>query len=207
MKHFSLLLKKSALIYFSLESYVSSRGGSSASGRRYLLYIFISKPCQYAYKREGTRVYTMRAVVQRVKKASVSVSGKEAGSIKKGLLVFLGVGTNDTRDDLNYMVSKIANLRAFQDENGKMNLNLLDIGGDILVVSQFTLFGDCRKGRRPSFTSAAPPDLAQNFYNDFISEIQQQGIKVSSGVFQEMMEVSLVNDGPVTFLLDSKKLF
>ena len=149
----------------------------------------------------------MRAVVQRVKKASVSVSGKEVGSIKKGLLVFLGVGANDTSEDLNYMVSKIANLRVFQDENNKMNLNLLDTRGSILVVSQFTLFGDCRKGRRPSFTSAAPPETAQNLYNDFIRETQQLGIRASSGVFQEMMEVSLVNDGPVTFLLDSRKLF
>ena len=149
----------------------------------------------------------MRAVLQRVKKASVSVSGKEVGSIKKGLLVFLGVGTNDTSDDLDYLVSKITNLRVFQDKNGRMNLNLLDIRGSMLVVSQFTLFGDCRRGRRPSFTGAAPPEAAQSLYNDFIRETQQLGIRVSSGVFQEMMEVSLVNDGPVTFLLDSKKLF
>lgn len=149
----------------------------------------------------------MRAVVQRVKKASVNVSGKEVGSIKKGLLVFLGIGTHDTRNDLEYMVSKISNLRVFHDKNGKMNLSLFDIKGEILIVSQFTLFGDCRKGRRPSFISAAEPDRARKFYNDFIKELQARGIKASSGAFQEMMDVSLVNDGPVTFLLDSNRLF
>jgi len=149
----------------------------------------------------------MRAVIQRVKKASVTVSGKQIANIGKGLLVFLGIGAQDTRDDLNYLVSKTVNLRAFQDENDKMNLSPSDIEAEVLVVSQFTLFGDCRKGRRPSFTSAAAPEKAQGFYNDFIREVQKQGIRVSCGAFQKMMDISLINDGPVTFLLDSKKLF
>jgi len=149
----------------------------------------------------------MRAVVQRVKKASVTVSGKRVGAIQNGLLVFLGIGRNDTGEDVAYMVSKIVNLRAFQDQNGKMNVSLLDVRGEVLVVSQFTLFGDCRKGRRPSFVEAASPDLAQNLYRCFIEQLQKKGIIVSSGVFQAMMDVSLINDGPVTFLIDSRKLF
>ena len=113
----------------------------------------------------------------------------------------------DQVNDLEYMVSKIAGLRAFEDDNGKMNLALSDVSGELLVVSQFTLFGDCRKGRRPSFTAAADPDKAQKLYYDFIKGMKQQNIKVSTGIFQARMEVSLLNDGPVTFLLDSKKNF
>ncbi len=149
----------------------------------------------------------MRAVVQRVKKASVSVTGQEVGSIHNGFLIFLGIGTRDTTEDVTYLASKIGSLRAFQDGEGKMNLSLRDVKGEALVVSQFTLFGDCRKGRRPSFTEAAPPDKAQEYYLGFIEALRRQGIAVSTGAFQEMMEVSLVNDGPVTFLLDSSKLF
>ncbi len=149
----------------------------------------------------------MRAVVQRVKTASVTVSGETVGSIKHGFLVFLGVGKGDEKADLDYMVNKIAGLRAFEDDNGKMNLSLLDIGGELLAVSQFTLFGDCRKGRRPSFSGAADPDTAQGLYDDFIIELKNRKIKVSAGVFQAMMDVSSVNDGPVTFMLDSKKIF
>ncbi len=149
----------------------------------------------------------MRAVVQRVKKASVTVSGNETGRIKSGFLVFLGIGKNDSMDDLNYMVAKTVNLRAFQDDSGKMNLSLRDVQAEVLVVSQFTLFGDCRRGRRPSFTEAASPEKAQTLYNDFIEELRKQGVKVSTGAFQEMMDVSLLNDGPVTFLLDSTKQF
>ena len=149
----------------------------------------------------------MRAVIQRVKKASVTVKDNETGRISKGLLVFLGVGKEDTVDDLNYMVAKIVNLRTFQDNNNKMNLNLLDIKGELMVVSQFTLYGDCRKGRRPSFTDAAPPETAQTLYTDFIESIKKLGIKVATGIFQEMMDVSIINDGPVTFIIDSKKLF
>ena len=129
------------------------------------------------------------------------------GSITKGLLVFLGIGRVDTDNDLRYMISKTVNLRAFQDENGKMNLNLLDVKGEILVVSQFTLFADCRKGRRPSFIDAAPPDHAKKLYENYIRGLEERGLHVSSGIFQAIMEVSLVNDGPVTFLIDSSKLF
>jgi D-aminoacyl-tRNA deacylase len=149
----------------------------------------------------------MRAVIQRVKTASVAVSGEEVGRIKHGFVVFLGVEKEDQVNDLEYMVNKIAGLRAFEDDNGKMNLALSDVSGELLVVSQFTLFGDCRKGRRPSFTAAADPDKAQKLYNDFIKGMKQQNIKVSTGIFQARMEVSLLNDGPVTFLLDSKKTF
>jgi len=149
----------------------------------------------------------MRAVIQRVSRACVTVSGKEYGSIKSGLLVFLGIGNNDTDDDLQYIVSKIINLRVFQDSAGKMNLSLLDVSGEVLIVSQFTLYGDCRKGRRPSFSSSALPEIALKLYNRCISELKKYDIKVATGVFQEMMEVSLVNDGPVTFLLDSSKLY
>ena len=149
----------------------------------------------------------MRAVVQRVKQASVTVAGKRVGNIQNGLLVFLGIGRDDSEEDVTYMVSKIVNLRAFQDQNGKMNVSLLDVQGEVMVVSQFTLFGDCRKGRRPSFIEAASPDAAQDLYRSFIRQLQQQSITVSSGVFQAMMDVSLINDGPVTFLVDSRKLF
>jgi D-tyrosyl-tRNA(Tyr) deacylase len=149
----------------------------------------------------------MRAVLQRVKTASVAVSGEEVGRIKLGFVVFLGLEKEDQSDDLEYMVNKIAGLRAFEDDSGKMNLALSDVSGELLVVSQFTLFGDCRKGRRPSFTAAAEPDKAQKLYDNFIKSMKQQNIKVSTGVFQARMEVSLLNDGPVTFLLDSKKTF
>lgn len=145
--------------------------------------------------------------MQRVKESSVSVAGTEVGRIGAGLLVFLGVGANDGEDDLDYLVSKIVHLRAFEDAHGKMNRDLYDAGGEMLVVSQFTLLADCRKGRRPSFTDAAPPDIAQRYYNEFIARVQQRGIRVASGTFQAHMEVNIVNDGPVTFLLDSKKLF
>lgn len=149
----------------------------------------------------------MRAVIQRVKEAAVTVAGATVGSIDKGMLIFLGVGTHDSSADLDYMVTKIINLRIFEDEQGKMNCSLPDVQGEALVVSQFTLFGDCRKGRRPSFTEAAAPDIARHLYNEFIDGLKKQGIRVATGVFQEMMDVSLVNDGPVTFVLDSKKLF
>lgn len=149
----------------------------------------------------------MRAVVQRVKTASVTVSGRQVGGIQHGLLVFLGIAAEDTGDDLQYIVTKLAYLRAFEDEHGKMNLSLFDVRGEVLVVSQFTLLADCRKGRRPSFTNAAAPDKARRLYEECIAALQALGLKVSSGIFQEMMEVALVNDGPVTFLLDSGRLW
>ena len=149
----------------------------------------------------------MRAVVQRVLRASVAVNGLEVGSINQGILVLLGVGHKDVRQDAEYMAEKVVHLRIFADEQGKMNRSLLDVSGGLLAVSQFTLWGDCRKGRRPSFVAAAEPAKAETLYEAFIDHARSLGVTVASGRFQEMMEVSLVNDGPVTLLLDSKKEF
>ncbi len=149
----------------------------------------------------------MRAVVQRVKKASVTVSDNIVSETQKGILVFLGVGKEDDISDLDYLCTKIINLRIFEDDNDKLNLSLLDIKGEILVVSQFTLYGDCRKGRRPNFMNAARPEAAENMYNKFIEKCKSYGINVSAGKFQQHMDVELVNDGPVTILIDSKKNF
>ena len=149
----------------------------------------------------------MRAVVQRVKEARVEIEGTVVGKISKGLLVFLGVGENDTKKECEYMANKIINLRIFPDENDLMNLSLLDINGAALVVSQFTLWGDCRKGRRPSFIEAARPEKAEKLYELFISMLKDKGITVATGKFQEMMDVQLINDGPVTILIDSLKNF
>lgn len=149
----------------------------------------------------------MRAVVQRVKSASVSVQGRVAGEIGCGLLVLLGVGRQDTADDAAYLAAKTAGLRVFEDAAGLMNLTVADRGGQVLVVSQFTLYGDCRRGRRPSFSGAAGPAHARQLYERYIAELKAGGLTVASGVFQAMMQVCLVNDGPVTLLLDSGKLF
>ena len=149
----------------------------------------------------------MRAVVQRVSQASVTVDGNVTGSAKKGLLILLGVGKGDTEKEVRYMADKIVNLRIFEDENDKMNLSLADIGGDLLVVSQFTLYGDVRKGRRPGFDGAAPPDVANDLYEKFDAYCKSLGIPTETGVFQAHMMVDLTNDGPVTILLDSDKTF
>lgn len=149
----------------------------------------------------------MRAVLQRVSHASVAVDGEIKGKIGKGLLVFLAVCDEDTENDLIYLADKITGLRIFEDENEKMNLSLEDIKGEILIISQFTLYGDCRKGKRPSFTSAGKPDYAEKMYEKFIEYIKEKGIYTQSGVFGADMKVELLNDGPVTILLDSKKLF
>jgi D-aminoacyl-tRNA deacylase len=149
----------------------------------------------------------MRAVLQRVHQASVSVKGCITGSIGRGLLVFLGISTDDTEQDMRYLVSKIISLRAFEDHDGKMNLSLHDIDGSLMVVSQFTLYGDCRKGRRPSFTRAASPEKARGWYERSIELLRAEGVPVETGSFREMMDISLINDGPVTFLLDSRRLF
>ena len=149
----------------------------------------------------------MRAVLQRVSHASVAVDGEIKGKIGKGLLVFLAVCDEDTENDLIYLADKITGLRIFEDENEKMNLSLEDIKGEILIISQFTLYGDCRKGKRPSFTSAGKPDYAEKMYENFIEYVKEQGIYTQSGVFGADMKVELLNDGPVTILLDSKKLF
>jgi D-tyrosyl-tRNA(Tyr) deacylase len=149
----------------------------------------------------------MRAVVQRVKSATVSVGEDRIASIGRGLVVFLAVGKEDDTGDVEYLVGKIPHLRIFQDEGEKFNRSLLDVDGEILVISQFTLFGDCRKGRRPSFTDAANPDSARNLYDHFVSRLREEGLRVQAGRFQAMMMVGVVNDGPVTLLLDSKKAF
>jgi len=149
----------------------------------------------------------MRAVVQRVKEAKVVVDGKTVGEIGRGLLVLLGVEQTDEGKDAEYLVSKIIHLRIFKDSEQKFNLSLVDVKGEMLVVSQFTLLGDCRKGRRPSFTDAALPEKAKELYKYFISSVAKNNISVASGEFQAMMDVHLVNDGPVTMLLDSKRRF
>lgn len=149
----------------------------------------------------------MRAVIQRVKESRVEVKGRVVGQIGKGLLVLLGVKEGDTLEDVRYMVQKIPELRIFPDEKEAMNLSCVDVGGEILVVSQFTLWGDVRKGRRPSFTRAARPELAKELYEKVVQGLRDRGLRVETGIFQEMMEVFLVNDGPVTILLDSEKIF
>ena len=148
----------------------------------------------------------MRAVVQRVKKGSVEIEKKETGKIEEGLVVLLGVGQKDIEKDAEYLAEKIVNLRIFEDKEGKMNLSVKDINGQILVISQFTLYGNCRKGRRPSFISAALPDKAVKLYDYFVKYIKNYGLKVETGEFQAMMLVKIFNNGPVTILLDSEKL-
>jgi D-tyrosyl-tRNA(Tyr) deacylase len=146
----------------------------------------------------------MRAVVQRVTQAGVAVGGEAIGSIERGLLVLLGVTHADTEADARQLADKIIDLRIFEDEAGKMNRSLIETGGALLAVSQFTLYGDCRKGRRPSFIEAAPPDLAERLYGTFIAAVGVRGVRVETGRFQAHMEVSLVNDGPVTLVLESR---
>ena len=149
----------------------------------------------------------MRAVIQRVSRAKVSVDGETTGEIGKGILVLLGVSREDSEKEADYLLEKTLNLRIFEDDAGKMNLSLLDIKGDLLVVSQFTLYGDSRKGRRPSYIKAAEPVEANRLYEYFVAQAEKQLEKVETGRFQAMMDVELVNDGPVTILLDSSKLF
>lgn len=148
----------------------------------------------------------MRAVVQLVNHASVTVAGEVTGRIEKGLLVFLGVADGDTQKDLQYIVDKVVGLRVFEDADGKMNLSVKDVGGAILAVSQFTLYGDCRHGKRPSFTAAAKPDFANAIYEQFVAGCQSAGVAVETGRFRTHMLVELENDGPVTILLDSSKI-
>lgn len=149
----------------------------------------------------------MRAVIQRTIRSSVTSEGTETGRIGAGLTVLLGVGRDDDEKDVVYTADKILNLRIFEDEEGKMNQSLLQKGGEMLVVSQFTLYGDVRHGRRPSFTAAAPPDSANRLYEEFVQYVEKQGVRVATGIFQTEMVVSLDNHGPVTILLDSKKEF
>ena len=149
----------------------------------------------------------MRMVIQRVLQAQVKVNSQQVGKIENGLLVYLSVGKEDTLQDAQFMADKLVNLRIFADEAGKMNRSVLDVGGQILLVSNFTLHGDCRKGRRPGFDAAAEPALAQQLYEKVIDLIAEQGVPVEKGLFGEYMHVSSINDGPVTFLLDSSRLF
>ena len=149
----------------------------------------------------------MRAVVQRVSRAKVTVAGEIAGEIGLGLLVLLGVGREDSEANADYLAEKIVGLRIFEDDAGKMNRSVLDVGGAVLVVSQLTLYGDARKGKRPSFDDAAPPQRARELYEYFVEKIRAAGLRCETGRFQEMMAVELVNEGPVTILLDSTKIF
>lgn len=149
----------------------------------------------------------MRSILQRVTHASVEVDGDIVGEIGNGLLILLGVSDGDTESDLKYIADKALNLRIFSDENDKMNLSVKDINGEILVVSQFTLYGDCRKGRRPSFDGAGKPDYANEMYEKFIAYCAESGLKIQHGIFGADMKVSLLNDGPVTIMLDSTKIF
>lgn len=149
----------------------------------------------------------MRAVLQRVSSAKVEVDRETVGTIHEGLLVLLGVEQGDSDNDLNALLDKTATLRIFEDDAGKMNLSVADIGGSILVVSQFTLLADCRKGRRPGFSDAAAPEEADRYYQAFVRGLQERGIHVATGIFQADMQVSLINNGPVTILLDSRKRF
>ena len=149
----------------------------------------------------------MRAVVQRVKKSSVKVDGQIVGAIQNGLNVLIGICEDDTLDDLKYIVDKVINLRIFHDDNDKMNLSVKDINGAILAISQFTLYGDCRKGRRPNFMNALGGNEAEKLYDKFIEMLRETGIEIATGVFGAHMDVEIQNDGPVTILLDSKKTF
>ena len=146
----------------------------------------------------------MRAVVQRVKQSSVKTNGEMVGRIGQGLLVLLGVAKDDRAEDADFLANKIINLRIFEDEDGKMNRSLLEIGGELLAVSQFTLLADCRKGRRPSFIAAAEPRKAIELYEKFVERVRQKGVAVQTGRFRAMMEVALINDGPVTIIIESR---
>jgi D-aminoacyl-tRNA deacylase len=154
-----------------------------------------------------SEIVRMRAVVQRVTRARVIVEGETVGEIGDGLVVLLGIAGDDTEQDVGYLVEKVAGLRLFDDADGRMNLSVREVGGALLVISQFTLYGDVRRGRRPSWSEAAPPEVAEPLYESFVREARRTGGHVATGSFRRMMKVELVNDGPVTILLDSRKLF
>ncbi len=154
-------------------------------------------------RKKARKVGSLKALLQRVSQASVSVDGEVVGRIGRGLVVLVGVERGDGDEDIDYLVQKILNLRIFADETGKFNLSLLDIGGELLIISQFTLLADTRKGRRPSFEKAAPPEEAEKLFNHFVEQIKRSGLKVNTGRFQKYMQVEILNDGPVTIMLDS----
>ena len=145
----------------------------------------------------------MKVLIQRVKRASVTIEGNLYSSVNNGILALVGIEKGDTSEQVEKLARKVANLRIFPDENDKMNLSIIDIKGEMLIVSQFTLCGDCRKGTRPSFDKSAPPDIANALYEEFVSKVKEQGIKVGTGVFGAMMDIELINDGPVTFMLEA----
>jgi D-tyrosyl-tRNA(Tyr) deacylase len=149
----------------------------------------------------------VRAILQRVRTSSVSVSGEIIGEIGPGILALIGVCPEDTEREVRHLAEKISHLRIFPDDDGKMSRSLLDAGGEMLIISQFTLYGDCRKGRRPSFTGAAPPDLAEGLVNQFVAEVEKLGVPTATGRFGAMMDIELINDGPVTLMLDSEGAF
>ncbi len=159
---------------------------------------------QYLLKLPFKGVLQLRVVVQRTKKASVVVKGETVGQIDFGFTALVGITHDDTEDDVAFVADKIANLRVFEDDNGKMNLSLVDVGGQILSISQFTLYGDCRKGRRPNFMSAAKPEYAEKLYDLFNDKLREKDIVVETGIFGEMMDVELTNHGPVTLIVESK---
>ncbi len=171
---------------------------------RFAVESLIDRPVPWPRANETARNEIMRAVVQRVTQSQVTVDGDTVGAIGPGLMVLLGVAQGDTEQDADYLSDKIVNLRIFEDDAGKMNRSLPDDGGAMLVVSQFTLLGDCRKGRRPSFVDAAPPETAERLYDYFCDQVRARGVQVATGRFRAMMKVSLVNDGPVTLLIESK---
>lgn len=149
----------------------------------------------------------MRGIIQRVKSSSVKVDGKITGEINKGIMILFGVGKEDSDKDLDYLVDKTVNLRIFNDDDGKMNLSVKDIKGEILIIPQFTLYGDVRKGRRPSFTDSASPEIGKEYFEKFIDRLKNEGLKVESGIFGADMDVELINNGPVTIILDSRREF
>jgi D-tyrosyl-tRNA(Tyr) deacylase len=167
--------------------------------------IRISSIIRLEKKRKVQENKAMRMVIQRVSQASVQVDGDVVGKIGRGLLVFLGVGREDSQADIDFIADKAVNLRIFEDTDGKMNHSIKDIDGQVLLISQFTLFGDCRKGRRPDFTAAGPPDLAKTLYEQTIRAIEEKGVPVETGIFAAHMHIDSINDGPVTLILDSKK--
>ncbi len=168
---------------------------------------FVSRNRRFVTGNLKSKLLTMRAVIQRVRSAGVTVNGELAGEIAHGLLVFLGVTHADTEADADYLADKVSGLRVFEDQDGKMNLAISEVGGAVLVVSQFTLYGDVRRGKRPSFDAAAPPARARELYEYFVGRIRAAGLPCETGRFQETMQVELVNDGPVTILLDSARMF